>query len=71
MGDDTLALYEQMLTEKKLITLMNLMIVDEELIAGGVEAIQLNVIPELCSQVEEVYWLLPPAVLTIFGRGCR
>ena len=45
---------------------MNLMIVDEELIAGGVEAIQLNVIPELCSQVEEVYWLLPPARINYF-----
>ena len=45
---------------------MKLMIVDEELIAGGVEAIQLNVIPELCAQVEKLYWFLPSARIEYF-----
>ena len=45
---------------------MRLMIVDEELIAGGVEAIQLSVIPELCAQVEKVYWFLPSARIGYF-----
>tara|TARA_B100001093_G_C26860251_1_gene1029775 strand:+ start:9705 stop:10877 length:1173 start_codon:yes stop_codon:yes gene_type:complete len=40
----------------------NLLILDEINIAGGVETIQKNLIPEFCDLVDHTYWILPHSV---------
>ena len=38
---------------------MNILVVDEELISGGVTTIQHNLIPELSKLSSNLYWILP------------
>jgi glycosyltransferase involved in cell wall biosynthesis len=45
---------------------MRLLIVDEEIIAGGVETFRFNLIPELAKLCESVVWVLPQPIIETF-----
>jgi len=47
---------------------MRLLVFDEELIAGGVETLRFNLLPELARSCELVVWVLPNHVIGEFSR---